>query len=148
MEHPVVSRDAWRAARKELLRQEKEFTRERDRLSAQRRALPWVEVDEAYVFDGPAGRETLADLFDGRSQLIVYHFMFGPDWQEGCQSCSLLADHFDGAIVHLAQRFITRHAQRHRASPPATWRSGRPDRSHARGTSWRCAGRAGACNNC
>jgi predicted dithiol-disulfide oxidoreductase (DUF899 family) len=107
MEHPIVSRDAWLAARKELLSKEKEFTRQRDRLSALRRELPWVKVEKAYVFDGPAGKETLADLFAGRSQLIVYHFMFGPGWEEGCPSCSLLADHFDGATVHLAQRDVT-----------------------------------------
>jgi predicted dithiol-disulfide oxidoreductase (DUF899 family) len=107
MDHPIVSRDDWIAARKQLLRTEKEFTRERDRLSARRRELPWVKVDKAYVFDGPAGKQSLADLFDGRSQLIVYHFMFGPGWEEGCPSCSLLADHFDGATVHLAQRDVT-----------------------------------------
>jgi predicted dithiol-disulfide oxidoreductase (DUF899 family) len=107
MEHPVVSRDAWLAARKELLSKEKEFTRQRDRLSALRRELPWVKVEKAYVFDGPAGKATLADLFEGRSQLIVYHFMLGLGWKEGCQSCSFLADHFDGATVHLAQRDVT-----------------------------------------
>jgi predicted dithiol-disulfide oxidoreductase (DUF899 family) len=107
MEHPVVSRDAWLAARKELLTKEKAFTRQRDRLSAQRRELPWVKVDKAYVFDGPAGKETLADLFAGKSQLIVYHFMLGPGWEEGCASCSFLADHFDGAVVHLAQRDVS-----------------------------------------
>jgi predicted dithiol-disulfide oxidoreductase (DUF899 family) len=107
MEHPIVSRDDWIAARKELLTKEKEFTRERDRLSALRRQLPWVKVEQAYVFDGPDGKETLADLFDGRSQLIVYHFMLGPGWEQGCPSCSLLADHFDGATVHLAQRDVT-----------------------------------------
>ena len=107
MDHPVVSRDAWRAARKELLGKEKEFTRQRDRLSAERRELPWVKVDKAYVFDGPAGEETLADLFGGKSQLIVYHFMLGPGWEQGCPSCSYLADHFDGAIVHLAQRDVS-----------------------------------------
>jgi predicted dithiol-disulfide oxidoreductase (DUF899 family) len=79
----------------------------RDELSRQRRALPWVKVDKAYVFDGPNGKETLAELFGGRSQLIVYHFMFGPGWEQGCPSCSLLADHFDGAVVHLAQRDVT-----------------------------------------
>jgi predicted dithiol-disulfide oxidoreductase (DUF899 family) len=107
MDQPTVSRDDWIAARKELLRKEKQFTRERDRLSALRRQLPWVKVEKAYVFDGPAGKETLADLFDKRSQLIVYHFMFGPGWEQGCPSCSLLADHFDGATVHLAQRDVT-----------------------------------------
>ncbi len=105
--HKTVTSEDWLAARKALLAKEKEFTRARDALSAERRQLPWVEVDKDYVFDGPDGRETLADLFDGRSQLIVYHFMFGPDWEEGCPSCSYLADHFDGAIVHLNHRDVS-----------------------------------------
>jgi len=103
----VVSQAEWLAARKELLIKEKEFTRLRDELSQQRRELPWEKVDKKYVFDGPTGKQTLADLFDGRSQLIVYHFMFGPGWKEGCPSCSFLADGFDSAIVHLAQRDAT-----------------------------------------
>lgn len=103
----VVSQAEWLAARKELLSKEKEFTRLRDELSQQRRELPWEKVDKKYVFDGPTGKQTLADLFDGRSQLIVYHFMFGPGWKEGCPSCSFLADGFDSAIVHLAQRDAT-----------------------------------------
>lgn len=108
MDRPkVVSRNEWLAARKELLTKEKEFTRLRDRLSAERRTLPWVKVEKRYVFDGPNGKETLADLFGGRSQLIVYHFMFGPGWEEGCPSCSFVADHIDGAAVHLAQRDVT-----------------------------------------
>jgi predicted dithiol-disulfide oxidoreductase (DUF899 family) len=105
--HAIVSRAEWLEARTAHLAREKEFTRVRDRLSAERRALPWVKVDKAYVFDGPAGRVTLPDLFDGRHQLIVYHFMFGPGWEEGCPSCSFLADHIDGAAVHLAQRDVT-----------------------------------------
>lgn len=105
--HNVVSREEWLIARKAHLAKEKEFTRARDALSRQRRALPWVKVDKPYVFDAPGGKKTLADLFGGRSQLIVYHFMFGPDWEEGCKSCSYLADHFDGAAVHLAQRDVT-----------------------------------------
>ncbi len=105
--HKTVTREDWLAARKALLAREKEFTRARDALSAERRKLPWVRVDKDYVFDSPDGRETLADLFDGRSQLIVYHFMFGPDWEEGCPSCSYLADHFDGAIVHLKHRDVS-----------------------------------------
>src|SRR5262245_22757563 len=84
----IVSRDEWLAARKHHLSKEKELTRLRDRLSAERRELPWVKVDKSYVFDGPMGKETLADLFDGRSQLVVYHFMFGPEWEQGCPSCS------------------------------------------------------------
>ena len=103
----IVSQDEWVAARKQLLSKEKEFTRLRDKLSAERRELPWVKVKKNYVFDGPKGKEVLADLFDGRSQLIVYHFMFGPEWKEGCPSCSFLADHIDGAAVHLAQRDVT-----------------------------------------
>jgi predicted dithiol-disulfide oxidoreductase (DUF899 family) len=105
--HTIVSREEWREARKAHLAREKEFTRLRDKLSAERRAMPWVKVDKAYVFDGPKGEVTLADLFDGRRQLIVYHFMFGPGWEEGCPSCSFLADHIDGAAVHLAQRDVT-----------------------------------------
>jgi predicted dithiol-disulfide oxidoreductase (DUF899 family) len=108
IENPrVVSRDEWLRARKELLEKEKQWTRQRDALSAQRRELPWVKVEKNYVFDGPEGKETLADLFDGRSQLIVYHFMLGPGWEEGCKSCSYLADHFDGANFHLPHRDVT-----------------------------------------
>ena len=104
MEHRVVSQEEWLAARKQLLSKEKEFTRLRDRLSAERRELPWVKVDKQYVFDGPDGKETLTDLFDGRSQLLVYHFMFGPGWEQGCPSCSFVSDHIDGANWHLPQR--------------------------------------------
>lgn len=103
----VVSEDEWLVARKDLLSREKELTRLRDEVSRHRRELPWVKVDKKYVFDGPNGQETLADLFDGRSQLIVYHFMFGPDWEEGCKSCSYLADHFDGANWHLPHRDVS-----------------------------------------
>src|SRR3989441_11629713 len=99
--HKVVSEQEWLAARKAHLAKEKEFTRARDELSRQRRALPWVKVEKPYVFDGPRGKETLADLFDGRSQLIVYHFMFGPGWEQGCPSCSFVSDHIDGPLVHL-----------------------------------------------
>lgn len=105
--HAIVSREEWSAARKAHLAREKEFTRLRDQLSAERRALPWVRVDKAYVFEGPEGKVTLSELFDGRRQLIVYHFMFGPGWEQGCPSCSFLADHIDGAAVHLAQRDVT-----------------------------------------
>src|SRR5258708_7513712 len=103
----VVTSADWLSARKELLAKEKEFTRLRDELSRKRREMPWEKVEKKYVFEGPDGRESLADLFDGRSQLIIYHFMFGPGWKEGCPSCSFLADSFDGAIPHLAQRDIT-----------------------------------------
>jgi predicted dithiol-disulfide oxidoreductase (DUF899 family) len=108
IKHPrVVSQAEWLEARKDLLAREKDFSRRRDALSAERRELPWVRVEKEYVFDSPGGKETLADLFAGRSQLVVYHFMFGPGWEQGCPSCSLLADHFDGAAVHLAQRDVT-----------------------------------------
>ncbi len=103
----AVSRAEWLAARKDLLIKEKNFARQRDALSAERRKLPWVRVEKEYVFDAPGGKETLADLFGGRSQLIVYHFMLGPGWEEGCKSCSFLADHIDGSVVHLAQRDVT-----------------------------------------
>jgi predicted dithiol-disulfide oxidoreductase (DUF899 family) len=105
--HKVVSRTEWLEARPAHLSKEKELTRLRDQLSRQRRELPWVKVEKNYVFDGPKGKETLADLFDGRSQLIVVHFMFGPGWEEGCKSCSFRADHLDGALVHLAHRDVT-----------------------------------------
>src|ERR1700681_1214387 len=103
----IVSEVEWLVARKDLLTREKEFTRQRDLLSAARRGLPMVKIEKEYVFEGPDGQETLADLFAGRSQLIVYHFMFGPDWEEGCKSCSYLADHFDGANWHLPHRDVT-----------------------------------------
>src|SRR5581483_4128185 len=106
MQHAIVSQDEWLAARKALLAKEKEFTKARDALSAARRDLPWVKVTKKYVFDGPEGQESLADLFGGHSQLIVYHFMLGPGWVQGCPSCSFLADHFDGAAIHLAQRDV------------------------------------------
>ncbi len=103
----IATHDEWIAARKTLLAKEKEFSRLRDELSRTRREMPWEKVEKRYVFDGPKGKETLADLFDGRSQLIVYHFMFGPGWKEGCPSCSYLADGFDGTTVHLAARDTT-----------------------------------------
>jgi len=103
----VVSPEEWLVARKALLAKEKEFTQQRDALSRQRRELPRVRVEKDYVFDTPKGKERLADLFAGRSQLIVYHFMLGPGWKEGCPSCSFLADHFDGSATHLAQRDAT-----------------------------------------
>lgn len=103
----IVSREEWLTARKEHLAKEKEFTRLRDQLSRQRRELPWVKVEKEYRFDGPGGRVGFADLFAGRSQLIVYHFMFGPDWEEGCPSCSFWADGYNGFEVHLNRRDIT-----------------------------------------
>ncbi len=106
--HPrIVPETEWLVARKDLLSREKELTRLRDEVTRHRRELPWVRVEKNYLFDGPGGKETLADLFDGRSQLIVYHFMFGPGWEEGCKSCSYLADHFDGANWHLPHRDVT-----------------------------------------
>jgi predicted dithiol-disulfide oxidoreductase (DUF899 family) len=103
----LVSRDEWLTARKELLKQEKELTRQRDALSAKRRELPWVRVEKEYVFDTPKGKQTLADLFDGRSQLVVNHFMLGPGWKEGCVGCSFGADHIEGALVHLEHHDVT-----------------------------------------
>jgi len=103
----VVSREEWLAARRAFLAKEKEFTRLRDELGRERRALPWVAVEKAYAFDGPRGRQTLADLFDGRSQLVVYHFMFSPEWDAGCKSCSFWADNFNGIDVHLKHRDVS-----------------------------------------
>ena len=105
--HRVVDPDQWLAERKELLAKEKEFTRLRDQVSRQRRELPWERVEKEYVFEGADGRRTLAELFDGRSQLVVYHFMFGPDWEAGCKSCSFWADNFNGITAHLRQRDAT-----------------------------------------
>jgi predicted dithiol-disulfide oxidoreductase (DUF899 family) len=105
--HKVVSTNEWLEARKQLLTQEKEFTRLRDKLSQQRRELPWVKVEKKYVFEGPNGKKTLADLFEGRSQLVVYHFMFAPEWEEGCPSCSFWADNFNGIEIHLNHRDVT-----------------------------------------
>jgi len=105
--HKVVSGDKWLAARKKLLAKEKALTRLADKLSKERRALPWEAVTKEYVFEGPDGKETLAQLFEGRSQLVVYHFMFGPDWDAGCPHCSRWADNFNGIIVHLNQRDVT-----------------------------------------
>jgi predicted dithiol-disulfide oxidoreductase (DUF899 family) len=106
-EHKIVSREEWIEARQELLKKEKESTRLRDQLSAERRKLPWVKVEKNYLFDAPGGKEALADLFGGRSQLVIYHFMFGPDWKEGCPSCSFTCDHIDGTLAHLAARDVT-----------------------------------------
>ena len=100
----IVDRDAWLTARLELLEQEKALDRRRDELSAARRALPWVRVTTDYAFTGPSGTTQLVDLFAGRWQLIIYHFMLGTDWEAGCPSCSYLADHFDGMLIHLANR--------------------------------------------
>ncbi len=105
--HEVVSKEQWTGARKELLAQEKALTRQRDELSRKRRELPWVKVEKNYTFEGPQGKEELSELFGGRTQLIVYHFMFGPEWEEGCKSCSFLADHVDGSLTHLAHRDTT-----------------------------------------
>jgi predicted dithiol-disulfide oxidoreductase (DUF899 family) len=105
--HPVASREEWLAARVALLAKEKEYTRLRDRLAAERRALPWVKVDKTYVFDAPEGKRTLADLFDGRSQLVVKHFMLGPGWKDGCVGCSFGADHIGGGLVHLEHHDVS-----------------------------------------
>lgn len=107
VENPkVVSQAEWIAARKELLAKEKNLTRQRDALAEERQKLPWVKVDKDYVFDTAAGKKALAQLFGAKSQLVIYHFMLGPDWEQGCPSCSLLADHFDNLGVHLAQRDV------------------------------------------
>ena len=105
--HLIVSQDEWLAARLRLLAKEKELTRKRDQLSKERRALPWVKVEKEYVFHGPNGRQTLAQLFQGRSQLLIYHFMYGADWNDGCKSCSFWADSFNGITPHLKQRDVT-----------------------------------------
>jgi predicted dithiol-disulfide oxidoreductase (DUF899 family) len=106
-DHKIADREGWLKARRALLDKEKEFTRLRDQLAAERRGLPWEIVEKEYVFAGPDGRETLAELFAGRRQLIVYHFMYGPDWEEGCPSCSFWADNYNGIDVHLAHRDTT-----------------------------------------
>jgi predicted dithiol-disulfide oxidoreductase (DUF899 family) len=107
MEHPVVSREEWLAARQALLAREKAWTRLRDELSAERRALPWVRIDKDYVFDGPNGNETLADLFAGRSQLMIKHFMLGPGWKDPCVGCSFEMDHVDGMLIHLEHHDVS-----------------------------------------
>jgi len=109
----IVSPEEWLAARCDLLREEKEFTQLRDRLTTRRRELPWVKVDKAYTFESPSGRVSLADLFEGRSQLVVYHFMFGPGWKEGCKSCSYGCDHLAPTVVHLQARDVAFAAVSH-----------------------------------
>jgi predicted dithiol-disulfide oxidoreductase (DUF899 family) len=106
-EHPILSREEWVPLRKELLKKEKELTQLRDQLGQERRELPWVRVEKNYLFEAPGGNVSLTDLFNGHSQLVVYHFMFGPDWQEGCPSCSFASDHIDGTLAHLAARDVT-----------------------------------------
>jgi len=105
--HRVVSHEEWIEARRRHLAREKELTRLRDQLAQERRELPWEKVDKHYVFDGAKGKESLTDLFEGRSQLVVYHFMFDPSWEEGCKSCSFWIDNLDGVIVHLAHRDVS-----------------------------------------
>src|SRR5215217_6588536 len=105
--HQIVSKEQWIEARRAHLAKEKALTRQRDQLARERRELPWERIDKQYVFDTPSGKKTLADLFAGRSQLLIYHFMFGPDWKEGCPSCSFVCDHIDGAVPHLAARDVT-----------------------------------------
>ncbi len=108
MQHnPIVSRQEWLAARKALLVKEREATHLRDKINAERLALPWVKVEKNYMFDTPAGKSSLADLFAGRSQLLVYHFMFGPDWTAGCLGCSFLSDHLDGMLPHLEHHDVS-----------------------------------------
>jgi predicted dithiol-disulfide oxidoreductase (DUF899 family) len=105
--HQLASKAEWLEARRALLRREKEFTRLRDAINAERLALPWVGVEKDYAFDTPSGRRSLTELFDGRSQLMIYHFMFGPDWDAGCPGCSFMADHFDGTLPHLNNHDVT-----------------------------------------
>jgi len=107
LQHPVVSREAWLDARRALLAKEKEMTHLRDRINAERLALPWVKVTKEYIFETPEGKRSLSELFAGRTQLLVYHFMLGPGWKEGCPGCSFLADHFDGALPHLEHHDVT-----------------------------------------
>ncbi|MGD0300220.1 MAG: thioredoxin family protein [Bryobacteraceae bacterium] len=105
-DHPVVSHEEWEAARKKLLEKEKESSKLREELTTLRQNLPWEKVEKEYTFDGPNGQETLAELFEGKSQLIVYHFLFDPDWKEGCKSCSIIADHYNPSIIHLNHRDV------------------------------------------
>ena len=105
--HQVVSEAEWLEARKAFLSKEKELTRQHDQLSRQRRELPWVKVGKEYIFDTSSGRKTLAELFDGRSQLIIYYFMFGPEWEQGCPSCSMAAEHINASLIHVNQRDVT-----------------------------------------
>lgn len=106
-DHRVVSREEWLKERIALLNEEKAFTRQRDELSRKVRALPWIKVEKSYTFESPRGRQSLADLFGPRSQLMIYHFMFDPTWSQGCMSCSFIADHYDNLVVHLAHRDIS-----------------------------------------
>ncbi len=117
VQRKIVSQEQWLAARKELLAAEKEFTRQRDALSAKRREMPWVKVEKNYIFDGPNGKVSLSDLFREKSQLIVYHFMLGPGWEQGCPGCSFVSDHVDGALAHLNARDVAYTAVS-RATPP------------------------------
>jgi predicted dithiol-disulfide oxidoreductase (DUF899 family) len=106
-DHKVVSQEEWTAARKQFLKEEKDFTHRRDELSQRRRELPWARVEKNYLFETATGKKSLADLFTGRSQLIVYHFMLGPDWKEGCHGCSFVSDHFDGSLPHINARDVS-----------------------------------------
>jgi hypothetical protein len=121
----IATPEQWLAARKQLLDKEKELTRQHDALIEERQALPWVRVEKSYVFQGPSGNETLGDLFAGKSQLVIYHFMLGPGWKEGCPSCSLLCDHLDGAVAHVGARDVAFSAVSHRAQLRAISRTGR-----------------------
>ena len=107
IDHEIATREQWTSRRVELLNEEKALSRRLDEVARQRRALPWVRIDKDYVFDTTDGKRSLAELFDGRSQLLVYHFMYGPDWEEGCPSCSFWADNYNGVAVHLAHRDVT-----------------------------------------
>lgn len=154
--HQIASRTEWLAARQALLQREKAFTRLRDEINAERLALPWVRVEKNYVFETPAGKKTLAELFDGRSQLVIYHFMFGPDWEAGCPGCSFMADHFDGTLAHLNHHDVTlvavsraplakieaykkRMGWSFPGPPPSAAISISTSTSPSRGSSWRAA---------
>src|SRR5215469_8198035 len=117
MDHKIVSRKEWIEACRALLAKEKEWTRLRDRLSAERRALPWVRIDKNYVFEGPSGKETLSDLFAGRSQLVIKHFMLGPGWKDPCVGCSFEMDHMDGMLLHLENHGVSYVAVSHAPYP-------------------------------
>ena len=112
----VATPEKWLASRLELLREEKELTRLSDRLAQRRREQPWLKMTKPYIFDSPRGRLSLADLFEGRSQLMVQHFMLGPGWEQGCKSCSFMMDHFNPAVVHLKARDVSFAAISHTAA--------------------------------
>ena len=142
--HRIGSRDEWLAARLELLDAEKELTRRSDELALQRQELPWVRVDQEYQFDTDAGPASLADLFSGRSQLLIYHFMFGPDYTAGCPSCSAIADGFNGFVVHLENHDVGMMAVSQ--APPAALIASSPKRSPCRSAKYAATALSGMPN--